>query len=246
MITPKDIEKRTMSSEKRESAKNDYIAFYIGRPLTYVLTIPFLYFDISPNTITYISFIPTIVGFILLAIGKETTFLYWGWFSFFLWSMLDGVDGNIARYKKQYSKIGDTLDASAGYFAMALIFFGAGIAASHDGGSFLKRYFDIFPDIYTILGGISGMCTIMPRLIMHKAMTSTGDTNAGGMKNRSDYGIIKIIALNITSIPGLVQILLLVCIFTNLLDVYTVIYFTINLVLMIISMKSIFRSGGVI
>ena len=43
MITPKEIEQKTMSPEKRKSAKNDYFAFYIGRPLTYVLTIPFLY-----------------------------------------------------------------------------------------------------------------------------------------------------------------------------------------------------------
>lgn len=43
MITPKDIENKTMSPEKRKSAKNDYFAFYVGRPLSYILTIPFLY-----------------------------------------------------------------------------------------------------------------------------------------------------------------------------------------------------------
>ena len=42
MITPKDIENKTMSPEKRKSAKNDYFAFYVGRPLSYILTIPFL------------------------------------------------------------------------------------------------------------------------------------------------------------------------------------------------------------
>ena len=65
---------------------------------------------------------PTIVGFVLLAMGKNELALFGGWFAFFLWSMLDGIDGNIARYKKQFSKMGDTLDAAAGYFAMALIF----------------------------------------------------------------------------------------------------------------------------
>lgn len=124
MITPKEIEQKTMSPEKRKSAKNDYFAFYIGRPLTYVLTIPFLYTNISPNAVSYISFVPTIVGFVLLAMGKNELALFGGWFAFFLWSMLDGIDGNIARCKKQFSKMGDTLDAAAGYFAMALIFFG--------------------------------------------------------------------------------------------------------------------------
>ena len=41
MITPKDLENKTMSPEKRKSAKNDYFAFYVGRPLSYILTIPF-------------------------------------------------------------------------------------------------------------------------------------------------------------------------------------------------------------
>ena len=67
-----------MSPEKRKSAKNDYFAFYIGRPLTYVLTIPFLYTNISPNAVSYISFVPTIVGFVLLAMGKNELALFGG------------------------------------------------------------------------------------------------------------------------------------------------------------------------
>ena len=43
MITPKDIENKTMSPEKRKSAKNDYFAFYVGRPLSYILTIATVY-----------------------------------------------------------------------------------------------------------------------------------------------------------------------------------------------------------
>ena len=49
MVTPKMIEKETMNSEKKKTAKNDYFAFYIGRPLSYVLTIPFLYTNITPD-----------------------------------------------------------------------------------------------------------------------------------------------------------------------------------------------------
>lgn len=241
MITPKEIEQKTMSPEKRKSAKNDYFAFYIGRPLTYVLTIPFLYTKISPNAVSYISFIPTLLGFVLLVMGQSTFVLFWGWFCFFIWSMLDGVDGNIARYKREYSKIGDTLDAAAGYFAMALIFFGAGIAAAHDTLGIVDRFVDISGETYIILGGLSGMCTILPRLIMHKAMTSTGRRDAGGMKDRTNYGLVKKVALNITSVPGMVQILLLVGIFTHLLDLYTVVYFGVNLLVMLVSLRSVFK-----
>lgn len=108
---------------------------------------------------------------------------------------------------------------------MALIFFGAGIAATNDAACLLNNWFGSYPNVYTIFGGLSGMCTIMPRLIMHKAMTSIGSKDAGGMKDRTHYGVVKILALNITSVPGMVQILLLVCIFTHMLDLYTVAYF---------------------
>ena len=74
-----------------------------------------------------------------------------------------------------------------------------------------------------------------------EAMTSIGSKDAGGMKDRTHYGVVKILALNITSVPGMVQILLLVCIFTHMLDLYTVAYFFINLAVMVISMRSIFK-----
>ena len=53
MITPKEIAQKTMSAEKKNSAKNDYFAFYIGRPLSYVLTIPFLYHTNHLRLFTY-------------------------------------------------------------------------------------------------------------------------------------------------------------------------------------------------
>ena len=40
MITPKEIEQKTMSPEKRKSAKNDYFAFYIGTVSYTHLTLP--------------------------------------------------------------------------------------------------------------------------------------------------------------------------------------------------------------
>jgi phosphatidylglycerophosphate synthase len=239
MITPKEIEIKTMSESKRKEAKNDFFAFYIGRPITYILTIPFLYTNISPNVISMLSVIPVLAGFSFLMIGTCKTFLFLGWMGFFLWSMLDGIDGNVARYKKEFSPIGDALDAASGYFAMALIFLGAGISAAHMPG-IMNHYLNIPSETYIILGGLSGIWTVLPRLIMHKAITSSERNGISKIKNRSEYGIAKLIALNITSIPGCVQLLLLVSIIANTLDIYTIVYFLINMLVMIMSIKSIF------
>lgn len=73
MITPKDIAQKTMTPEKRASAKNIYFAFFIGRSLSNTLTIPFLYANIPPNTVSLLLIIPLIIDFILMYIARFQT-----------------------------------------------------------------------------------------------------------------------------------------------------------------------------
>ena len=173
-MDPKEIEQKTMSPEKKATAKNDYFAFYIGRQLSYVLTIPFLYTNVSPNAISLVSIIPIIVGFVLMYIGETKTVFCYGWLMFFLWNLLDGVDGNIARYKKQFSRLGSVYDAMSGYISMVLSFFAWGIAAAHSPG-ILQSIIQLPLDLYIIIGALSGVFVIFPRFIMHKAITTIGN-----------------------------------------------------------------------
>lgn len=242
MITVKEIESKTMSPEKRKSAKNDYFAFYVGRPLSYVLTIPFLYTNISPNAVSLISIIPLIIGSVLMYAAQNKVVLTLGWAMFFLWNLLDGVDGNIARYKKQFSPLGSVYDAMSGYIAMVLSFFAWGIAASHHLG-YVGNVINIPNDIYVILGGLSGIFVIFPRFIMHKAITTLGDADSmNSVKDKSEYGFVKLVALNLTSIAGFVQVIMLIAILVDLLDLFTIGYFLLNLMVMMVSLRSIFKS----
>ena len=63
MITLREIHKRSMTEEKKATAKNDIFAYYIGRPISYLFTLPFLYTKISPNKVTILSMIFVIFGF---------------------------------------------------------------------------------------------------------------------------------------------------------------------------------------
>lgn len=237
----KDIENRTMSAEKRVNAKNDFFAFYVGRPLSYILTIPFLKTSITPNQISYLSIIPILCGFILMSITTSKLWLMIAWLMFFLWNILDGVDGNIARYKKIYSINGSVIDAMSGYASMVLTYFSVGIAASK-----MDSIFAISSDIYVILGGLSGICVIFPRLVMHKYINTVGkDKSSESIKNKSKFSPLKIIALNLTSITGFPQVLLFFAIIFNFLDIYTLIYFVINLVVMLASLVSLFRKENI-
>lgn len=232
----KDIERKTMSPAKKAMAKNDYFAFYVGRPLSYLLTVPFVKTNITPNQISYLSIIPLIVGFIIMIFTTDFVVLLLAWFLFFLWNLLDGVDGNLARYREQYSKDGSVVDAMAGYVAMVLTYFGAGIVAAHLNDS----------DVYIILGALSGISLIFPRLVMHKYINTVAqDESVSSIKDKSDFNTIKILALNMTSITGIPQVLLLLTILTNQWVLFTLVYFTINFLLMIFSLYSLFKKENV-
>ena len=241
MITPKEIEQKSMNPEKRKSAKNDYFASYIGRPLSYVLTIPFLYTQITPNAVSLLSIIPTIVGFLLIGWGQEKWILVLGWFCFFLWNLLDGVDGNIARYKKQFSPMGSVYDAMSGYIAMVLSFFALGWGAANNLGV-LDSFMSIPSNLYIVIGALSGIFVIFPRFIMHKTITTLkSEETVSGVKEKNKYGLVKLVALNLTSISGFVQILMLIAVVFDLLDLFTIVYFVLNLVVMLVSLRSIFK-----
>ncbi|WP_204246368.1 CDP-alcohol phosphatidyltransferase family protein [Megasphaera sp. An286] len=241
MISIRDIERASMTPEKKEMAKNDYFAFYIGRPLSYILTIPFLYTSLTPNQVSVISIIPLVIGFALSYMAESDSFMYISWCCFFLWNLLDGVDGNMARYRKSFSKMGSVYDAMSGYAAMILSFFAWGIAAAHFPG-ILNNYIHLNPELYIILGGISGISVIFPRFIMHKAITTVGTGESiNTVKDKSKYGVIKIIALNLISISGFVQVLMLIAVPLKLYDLFTLSYFILNLLVMVVSLKFILK-----
>ena len=244
MITIKDIEEKSMTPEKRAMAKNDIFAFYIGRPLSYALSIPFMYTNISPNAISMISIVPAVFGFLAACYAQSKAGMIASWILFFMWNLLDGVDGNVARYKKQFSKMGSVYDAMAGYIASALMFYAAGIMAAHSNGPLVKGGL-ISSEALVICGGLVAIVDMLPRLVMHKAVTTLMDKDAvKEVMDKADYGIVQTIALNLRSCAGGAQFLLLVAILFNILDLYTVCYLLFNTAVMVVSLHSFLKDKG--
>lgn len=223
----------TMTEEKKQDAKHDLFAFYIGRPLSYILTIPFLWFNTKPNTISIIAAFEIVIAAWVLSSASSIKFAIAGWGLFFLWNLLDGVDGNIARLKKNGSKLGSVYDAMSGYEAMFLLYFSAGIFSFNMSG-----HIDY---IQIIVGALSGMFVIFPRLIMHKTNTELGCSEKNELADKKDFGFIKVVALNITSISGLVEVFLLIAIMLNHVNIFNWIYLVINLVVMIGSLIKVLK-----
>ena len=230
-----------MTPEKRAMAKNDLFAFYIGRPLSYALTIPFLYTNFTPNTISMISIVPAVLGFIVACTTKSKVGMIASWILFFLWNLLDGVDGNVARYKKQFSKMGSVYDAMAGYIASALMFYAGGIMAAHSEGPLVKGGM-VTAEALVICGGLTAIVDLLPRLVMHKAVTTLMDKDAvKEVMDKADYGIVQTIALNLRSCAGGAQALLLIAILLNILDLYSICYLLFNMSVMVMSLRSVLK-----
>lgn len=230
MVTVSELSSKAMTPEKKINAKKDIFAFYIGRPLSYVLTIPFLEMGFQPNTVSFISIFPSIAGMAILSLSPNETERWLGWLCFFLWNLLDGVDGNIARYKDLSSKLGGLWDATSGYFANVLLFCAMGMLAYSDNNSIWA----------CACGFLAANFAIFPKLVMHKRMSLYGESSSE-FNTKKDYDFFKVIALNITSTSGFLQVFMLIAILTYHADVFCYMYFIINTFVMLISCHKLLR-----
>ncbi|MEQ2490670.1 CDP-alcohol phosphatidyltransferase family protein [Blautia obeum] len=235
MITPKDIENKTMNPAKRAEAKNSFFAFYIGRPISYVLTIPFLYTNISPNVVTIMSIICAFIGFGFLSFGTSAEHQLIGVLFIFLWNMGDGIDGNIARFKNIKSSRGDLLDTLGGYLALALIILGMGNAAYN-----VSDIVIISKSFPMIIAGLSAIFTLIPRLLMHRKIAlSRNKESATSLKDKEHYSLAKVVALNICDPAGFQEVIMVIAILCNATLYFTIFYFLINLVTMLYSLMQL-------
>ena len=235
MVTPLQIARKTMTPEKKKSAKNDYFAFYVGRPISYVLTVPFLAVGMKPNTVSFISFFPSILGFLLLGFTGDKRLQIVGVLLFILWNFMDGIDGNIARYTDQASTLGTLWDATSGYIAMMLMYFAVGCSVM--GSSSLIPEMKLLPDhYYMAMGGLTSVCTLFSRLVMHKKMLLFSYEAGAKLQDKSEYSGIRLIALNLTSPSGFVQVIMLLAVVFDCVRIFVVFYFLIQLAATIYSL----------
>lgn len=237
MITYKQLVAKTMPPEKKKTASRCIVGHYCVRPISNIISIPLIEANIDPTTITKISAIFPVVAFVAFIFDSNCGF-YIGWFSIFIWNILDGVDGNIARYNEQCSKNGELWDAMVGWLAVVSFYFGMGMQAYYASG------ISNFPSVYMIIfGSISTIIWLFPRLVMQKKNVLMGAESVKNIKDRGDYGVGKLIVFNLTSINGLASVIFIVAFEINLLRICTVFYLILNLFIFIGSMYNLMRKS---
>ncbi len=237
-MTIKDIYDVCVPPAKAKTDKLIPWLYFVIRPLSILITRPILKTPISPVQVTFLSMVATLVGFGLLGFGQNVLMRVYGWLGFFVWAVLDCVDGNVARCKGMASERGALWDATGGYMALSLIFFAVGIAAFYDTNiiEFLDKH------LYIVIGGLTSLMSLFPRLVMQKK--KAGEKSAEAVKSVGDkasFSLPKIIALNLESAIGLMQVVVLLGIIFHFLNIFIVCYFILNFIIMVYSLYTLLK-----
>ena len=233
-----DIYSICMPEKKRKEERFNIWVTLAVRPLSILLTKPFIGTAVIPTTITKWSVLAILIGFVLTISSTSLAFTLTGWLFFFLWAVLDGVDGNYARCSNQCSPLGDLWDTMGGYLAMVLIYLSAGIASYYHPELIHIGY--KVPIL--ILGCATATISIFPRLVMHKRKSSNiQDKAVNSISDKQNFSISKIAAMNLVSPSGFMQIIFLCSLVFNLLNLFVIFYFIVNSGIMLLSLRQLLR-----
>ena len=241
MISFEELHRKTLPEKKKKFVKVDFVSYYLWRPLCDFISILLMPTKITPTGVTIFSFYTSLLSLIIFITlpGKIGALL--GYLLIWIWNISDGIDGNIARYKEQFSKSGDLWDATAGYMASVAFYFGAGMVASNEVSQFTLPFIE--NNYYIIMGAIAALCTIFPRLVVQKKNVVYGDKAVKELKDRSCFSPMRILVANINSINGFAGLLLLIAIIFNVVNIFVIIYFLVQLVFfigaMIVTLKKV-------
>lgn len=133
-------------SSLKKISSEEVIDLIFYRPLGFLLAFGLKKTFISPNSVTLFGLTLGIsCGFVAYFASYEA-----GALLLLFVNILDCVDGQLARLKQQFSKIGRMLDGFADYFTLASFYIGMGLGFIRDTGNFNYFWLGLFAGISTI------------------------------------------------------------------------------------------------
>lgn len=146
----------------KKNSKSSLWVKTIVRKISFPTTWIFINCKCSPWLASMISVFVAVIGSAFMCVNSEL-FRIIGVILIEFWLVLDCVDGNIARVKKQSSEYGEFVDALSGYYVTGFVFVGLGVAA-YNTSIFLPEN-NLW---YVILGGITAVAGLLSRIIHQK------------------------------------------------------------------------------
>lgn len=116
-VTPSQIRSAYDKRKQTTDREFHYWAYIAIRPLSFYVTVPFIRLGLSATAVTLIGALILFLGFVAIAFSSGSLgSLVAGAVLVNIWYLSDFVDGNIARYNGEVSKLGGFLDSLVGQF----------------------------------------------------------------------------------------------------------------------------------
>ena len=213
--------------------------YFVIRPVANLLTWLFLRIGVSANNATLIS---TLVGFLgsgFLIFGSTTKMLLLGLIILNLWIVFDCIDGNIARTTKSSSLLGTYLDGVSGYVYVSLLYISLGVAVFRHYSLMLNGI--NYNWVYILIGALTSMACILPRLFEHKAVTLF-EGYRSAVTDKTNYSLFYVMGLNLAGMAGLSNPLMLIAYSLNCLNYYLLFYFLIQTGIFVVTSYRLIRN----
>lgn len=124
--------------------------FHFQRYISYWLSIPIYHSPLRPNQITFLSNFFQLIGVSLIAFLTDYERIY-GVLFYFLGSIFDFIDGNIARAKNLQSNKGIYFDQIGHVILGPLFFVAIAFSAYFDSNNIIYLYISTFTGIFVVL-----------------------------------------------------------------------------------------------
>lgn len=212
----------------KKNSKSSFWVKLIVRKVSFLFTYIFINLGCSPWGASMTSVFVALAGSVALCIDSTVARVI-GVILIEFWLVLDCVDGNIARVKKQSSEMGEFIDALSGYYVTGFVYLAIGVAA------YYTTSFSKYSLFLAILGAFSSAAGLLARLI-HQKYTYTLlilERNNNDKKvlpedevtNKRSLQYLRSRIDKEISISGLFMPFLIVALVFNLFDIMTVFYF---------------------
>lgn len=169
-------------TEYKQSLKmaevEEAVDMFFYRPLAFLLVKSIYRTNITPDHLTLAAIIFGLTGGVFYAFGLQQTSVI-GAIFYILFIILDCSDGQLARLKKNGTKIGRLLDGIADYIAVTAIYIGVAIGYANKDGQ---------PSTVLMLLALSGASVIIQSLLVDYYRTRFLDTVLS-RKNTFEDGI---------------------------------------------------------
>lgn len=240
MVTPNEIKRGSMTQEKENSDKVNPILHYIFRPISYCIAAPLVSKNVTATQVTIFSLFPALLCIPFIAFSNGIAMRVIGGSLWFLWAVLDCVDGNIARYTHSSSSYGEMWDSTCGYIIIWAWPVSAGMAAYFDSGNALVQL-PIDTAVYAFLGGLTSVFAIFPRLLMHRARAEKEESSFTKYRDKSQFSLIKRGGSLIINPMGLPIFLYFTAVFSHCLNLFVMFYFCVFSLFCLMSCRQILR-----